>query len=333
MDLPDLTRAFLNISGKDFYKVLACTPRSAIDDTASGGKTVLAWAAGHGDEDAVKALLACGADPNHRDTNGMTPLHMSTYANTPECLRLLLNAKADVHVEDYEGEIALFEAVRVKDETAFLELLLAHGADIEHSNNFGWTPLHYAANKNHPKQVSLLLGKGANINASMPNGYTAFHLAITYHSSAVLTILLDDAGLEYERTLKHGSNAIHSAAKYSDLETLKILQAANLSNIDLDAVNANGDTALDIARYRRDYNEAWANYSLEPLDEDPEAWYKAFKELINSIRVLQGKDILEDTASECSAIPGVYDDSNVSEDGEDQQDEDTEGYDTADEGD
>ena len=71
---------------------------------------------------------------------------------------------------------------------------------------------------------------------------------------------------------------------------------------------------------------------IEPVDEDPNALYEAFKELINSIRMSQGKEALEDSESECSTCPGVYDDSDVPEGNEDQQDEDTEGYDTADEG-
>ena len=332
LDLPDLTRAFLNISGKDFYKVLACTPRSAIDDTDQGGRTVLAWAAYYGDEDAVKALLSCGADPSHRNVAGSTPLHMSIQANSPECLRLLLNAKADVDIKDNDGETELFSAVYVKDEIGFLELLLAHGADIECTNNWSWTPLQLAAKYNQPKQVSFLLAKGANINASMPSGHTAFHLAIIHNCSPALKILLDDPGLQYERKLKGGSTAIHEAALSCVLETLEILQAANLSNIDLDAVDANGDTALDIARYRRDYNEAWANSVIEPLDEDPESWYKAFKELMNSIRMSQGKDVLVDSESECSTSQSGSSDSDVPEGSDDQQDEGTEGYDTADEG-
>ena len=93
-------RAFLNLSGRGFHDVLASTQRAAIDDTDCTGMTTPAWAARRGDEDAVKALLACGADPNHRDRIGMTPLHMSMYAKAPECSRLLLNAKADVDMKD-----------------------------------------------------------------------------------------------------------------------------------------------------------------------------------------------------------------------------------------
>ena len=331
-DFPDLTRAFLNISGKDFYNVLASTPRPAIDDTDSTGMTTLAWAGHQGDEDAVKALLACGADPNHKDTGGSTPLHMSVYASTPECLRLLLNAKADVDIKDNDGNTALAVAVRIEDETDCSKLLLAHGADIECTDNSNSTPLRSAARYEHPKQVSLLLSKGANINASTFAGQTAFHLAITYKSSGVLKVLLNDAGLDYERKLNNGSTAIHLAA-HADVETLEILQAADLSNIDLGAVDADGNTAFDNARWRRDDNEDCANWAIELRDEDPEAWYEAFEELMNSIRLSQGKDILEDSESECPTCSSGSSVGDDPEGSEDQQDEADEWHDTAEEGD
>ena len=332
-DLPELTRAFLKISGKEFYNVLASTPRPAIDDTNVNGRTTLAWAARQGDGDAVKALLACGADPNHKDIAGSTPLHASVYAGAPECLRLLLNAKADVDVKDNFGRTALTVAVQVEDQTDFSELLLSHGAGIEYTSDMGWTPLRSAAKNNRPKQASLLLAKGADINASDPHGRTAFHLAITFKSSAVVIILLNNPGLDYERKSNNGSTAIHLGALYADVETLEILEATDLSNIDLDAVDTDGNTALVCARWRRYDNEDWANWAVEPRDEDPEAWYEAFKELMISILISQREDVLGDSESKfspCASGSSVGDDLEGSED---QQDEEDECYDTAEEGD
>ena len=298
-DLPDLTRAFLNLSGKDFFNVLASTPRPTIDVADSTGRTTLAWAARQGDEDVVKALLACGADPNHKDTVGSTPLHMSVYASSPECLRLLLNANADVDIKDYDGDTPLTIAAQAESRTDFLELLLAHGADIECTNSFDTTPLRLSAAANNPKQVSLLLRRGANINASDSDGRTAFHSAVMFRSSAVVKILMDNPALDYELKIDNGSTAIHIAALYADVEILKIVEGANLSNIDLDAVDTDGDTALDKARWRRYSNENWANWSLESRDEEPEAWYEAFKELMNSILMSQEKAVWLDSESEC----------------------------------
>ena len=333
MDLPDLTRAFLNLSDRGFHDVLASTQRSAIDDTDSTGMTTLAWAAQLGNEDAVKALLACGADPNHRDRSGETPLHMSMYANTPECARLLLNSKADVDIKDNHGDTALAMAVQFRNQTDFSELLLAHGADVECTSIVDFTPLRLAARNEYPKQVSLLLGKGANINASAPDGRTALHIAIAFKRSAVVKVLLDNPGLDYQRQSDNGDTAFHLAAMRAGIETLKVLQAANLSNIDLDAVDADGDTALDCARWRRYNNEGWANGTLEPRDEDPEAWYQAFMKLIYSILISQGKLVLGDSECQCPIClsrPSIGDNPAGNEE---QQEEDDECYDTAEEGD
>ena len=95
-------------------------------------------------------------------------------------------------------------------------------------------------------------------------------------------------------------------------------------------MDAGGDTALDVARWRRDDNEDWANCAVKPRDEDPEAWYEAFEELMNSIRVSQGKDVLEDSESECSTCPRG---SSVGDDPGESEDEQDEWYDTAEEGD
>ena len=227
----------------------------------------------------------------------------------------------------------MHRAVRFKDEADFLELLLAHGADIECANNFEWIPLRLAAIYNHPRQLSLLLSKGANINASESDGTAALHFAITYKSSAVVRILLNNPRIDYEHKLDNGFTIIHLAAKYTDFETLKILEATNLSKIDLDAVNAKGNTALDIARWRRYNNADWANREIEPRDEDPEAWYEAFKGLMNSILMSQGKNVLGDSESECSTCPSGSSVGDDPERSEDQQDENDEWYDTAEEGD
>jgi ankyrin repeat protein len=44
-------------------------------------------------------------------------------------------------------------------------MLLSHGANIEATNNDGWTPLNVAACNNFPAAVQCLLDNGADINA------------------------------------------------------------------------------------------------------------------------------------------------------------------------
>ena len=45
------------------------------------------------------------------------------------------------------------------------ELLIANGADVNVKNDFGPTPLHWAADEGHKEIVELLIANGANVNA------------------------------------------------------------------------------------------------------------------------------------------------------------------------
>ena len=46
------------------------------------------------------------------------------------------------------------------------------GADCNHQNDNGWTPLHCAATQGHEDVCSLLLHHGAKCNAENKSGYT-----------------------------------------------------------------------------------------------------------------------------------------------------------------
>lgn len=45
----------------------------------------------------VDAALAYGADPNHRDDSGYTPLFYAAQGNSPDCIRRLVAHGADVN--------------------------------------------------------------------------------------------------------------------------------------------------------------------------------------------------------------------------------------------
>ena len=93
----------------------------------------LLGAAGEGDTECVRTLLAAGADINEVDENGRTALMMaSDYGHAP-VVRLLIEAGADLEKADKGGDTALEIACRERSFDC-IHLLLEAGAVLDEEN-------------------------------------------------------------------------------------------------------------------------------------------------------------------------------------------------------
>jgi uncharacterized protein len=102
-----------------------------LDPSARGadGFTALHLAAFFGGADAVRALLAAGADANADAENPLhvRPIHSAVAARDLESVRALLEAGADPNVEQ-EGGFTPLDGARHQGNAEMERLLLEHGA-------------------------------------------------------------------------------------------------------------------------------------------------------------------------------------------------------------
>ena len=80
-----------------------------------------------------------------------------------------------MNAKDDEGNTLLHIATHMKSDVA--ELLIAKGADVNGKNDYGETPMHYAADCGHREIIELLIAKGANVNAHRTGGSTPLDMA------------------------------------------------------------------------------------------------------------------------------------------------------------
>jgi uncharacterized protein len=129
------------------------------------GGTALLWAAYWNDTEAVKALLAAGANVNASNREGFTALSQACTNGNAPMVEMLLKAGADANSFQAEGQTALMTAARAGN-AEVVKALLDHGAEVNSKESWrGQTALMWAAAENHPAVVQVLVDHGAEVNA------------------------------------------------------------------------------------------------------------------------------------------------------------------------
>jgi ankyrin repeat protein len=168
-------------------------------------------------------LLEQGADVNRADIDGKPPLRWALH--DAEMFNLLLENGASSDFIDDDGMNLLQRSIADYDKNnsikmSILKKLISSGNNVNRISNYGWTPLHYAAQKGHEESTLLLIKHGADLSATSPkDGFMPIHAA----SNLKTMKLLIQHGSPINRKTKAGENLLHIAARGDSLEMVKFL--------------------------------------------------------------------------------------------------------------
>ena len=141
------------------------------------GATPLFFAASRGNVEAVRTLLAGGADPFMKTEKGTPPLVVATWGGSP-----------------YAGDWTEEEKQNL---LAVTQLLVERGADVNATGEHAWTPLHGAAYKGMDAVAQFLVEHGARLEVFDEYGQTPLSIA-----NAVITVGSKDAYYQSSRVVR-----------------------------------------------------------------------------------------------------------------------------------
>jgi ankyrin repeat protein len=167
------------------------------------GATALHWAVHWQDAEMAALLIKAGADVNAANDYGIVPLSLACSNGDAAAARLLLEAGADPNIAQPTGETALMTAART-GVVDVLRTLLAHGADVNgRERQQQQTPLMWAVAAGHTEAARLLLDRGADPGARSTRGDTALLFAARDGNITSARMLLD-AGADIEAAAADG---------------------------------------------------------------------------------------------------------------------------------
>jgi len=171
---------------------------------------------------AIDEFLAKGTNVNQADEDGGTPLiYAAQYAGL-DLMQKLVARGAAVDAVDHQGNSALsYLAGSGTYRNDAVEFLIAHGADVNHPNKQGETPLHLAAKRlcepgdveRQTRLFTVLLDAGANPDLLNSAGELPLHLAAFAGQPVAALAKLLEATKDPQCVSHAGYHALSAAAR------------------------------------------------------------------------------------------------------------------------
>lgn len=186
-------------------------------------------AAYFGDLNQLKSLIRAGADPNKRDYDGRSALHLAAARGFEDIANFLLHEGVDINAADNSGSTPILEAIKnghdrvasllfkegallkivnagsflcsvvAKGDSDLLRRVLSYGIDPNTIDYDHRTPLHIASSQGYYMMAKLLLDAGASVFSEDRWGNTAVDEARMSGNKNMIRLLEDSKETQSSR--------------------------------------------------------------------------------------------------------------------------------------
>ncbi|MEM3062075.1 MAG: ankyrin repeat domain-containing protein, partial [Nitrososphaerota archaeon] len=209
------------------------------------GSVPIFYAIRYGNLYALRELLTYGADPNYKNDDNVTALHMSVLKKDIIMVKMITKYIKNLDGKTSKGSTALHIACNFQL-IDIVKVLLEMGANQNmYESEYEFYPIFYAVVQNNVELTKLLVDYGANPNNQDYIGNTAIHYAIINRHVEILDYMMQN----YD--VKSRSSDIY-------IEDINNKQNDDGNHIDPNIVNIDGLTIVHLMLYN--YIEEFDKY-------------------------------------------------------------------------
>ena len=159
---------------------------------------------------------------------------------------LLINAKLEPtdDLKELDGDTPIIVASLHSNGAECLRVLLQYKANVNEQSKAGKTALIYSCVNGNVESVKVLIEYNASVNTQSFYGNTALNYAAYYGRLEIVKLLLD-AKADVDTANNDGKTALMNASSRGYKEIVDLLLAANA---DIKLINAKGNNAYDVAK-------------------------------------------------------------------------------------
>jgi ankyrin repeat protein/CHAT domain-containing protein/Tfp pilus assembly protein PilF len=191
------------------------------------GNTPLTYALINKHSETAKLLIRQGADLSRKNKEGYTPLHLASFYDLPEVVRLLIAQKVDFNVPtDTNRPQTAFELAVLQGLLEVATVFIEQGIDVNQKFGTGTTALHEACKNGYYDLAKLLIDQKADVNTLAKGNLSPLMYAAYNNQTRICKLLLDNgAKLDYQTP--EGKTALDFAVERKMVETIAFLQNPN----------------------------------------------------------------------------------------------------------